>query len=94
MDTQKFTNKSLDAIQEAQKIAIQNDNLQIEQAHLVQALLEQHDGLIPQLLKKMGVDTNDFLASVQEKVKSLPGVTGPGRNPEKSIFRQAWTQYW
>ena len=54
MNAQKFTQKSLEAIQEAQNIAIENNNMQIEQEHLVSALLSQENGLIPQMLKKMG----------------------------------------
>ncbi|HCR44440.1 MAG TPA: hypothetical protein DIV41_07640, partial [Ruminococcaceae bacterium] len=54
MDAQNFTNKSLEAIQEAQTIALGHNNMQIGQAHLLLALLTQRDGLIPQLLKKMG----------------------------------------
>ena len=55
MNAQKFTQKSLEAIQEAQNLAIENNNMQIEEEHLVAALLQQRDGLIPQLLKKMHV---------------------------------------
>ena len=53
MNAQKFTQKSLEAIQEAQNIALEHNSMQIEQEHLVCALLEQKDGLIPQLMKKM-----------------------------------------
>lgn len=83
MNAQKFTQKSLEAIQEAQNIAIANDNLQIEEEHLSQALLEQESGLIPQLLKKMNIDPQIVLGSVKEQVEKLPGVTGPGREPGK-----------
>ena len=50
MNAQKFTQKSLEAIQEAQNIALEHNSMQIEQEHLVCALLEQKDGLIPQLM--------------------------------------------
>ena len=83
MNTQKFTQKSLEAIQAAQNISISNHNMQIEEEHLACALLEQQDGLIPQLLRKMGVDENAVLRSMQEQVNKLPGVTGPGREQGK-----------
>ena len=83
MDAQKLTQKSLDAISQAQRIAISHDNMQIEEAHLAQALLEQPDGLIPQLFKKMGTDPQAVLRDVRGQVERLPGVTGPGREPGK-----------
>lgn len=83
MNAQKFTQKSLEAIQEAQNIAIQNNNMQIEEEHLFQALLSQENGLIPQLFKKMGISTEAVLENVKRQVAKLPGVTGPGRESGK-----------
>ena len=54
MNAQKYTQKSLEAIQAAQSLALQHQNQQIEQVHLLGALLQQEGGLIPQLLQKMG----------------------------------------
>ena len=83
MNAQRFTQKSMEAIQEAQRIAIENNNMQIEQEHLCQALLSQQNGLIPQLVKKMGSDPEQVLESVREQTAKLPGVTGPGREAGK-----------
>ena len=58
MDAQKFTQKSLEAIQEAQNISIENQNAQIEQEHLLLALLKQEDSLIKELLKKIKIPEN------------------------------------
>ena len=55
MNAQNYTQKSLEAIQAAQKLTIENQNQQIEQIHLLAALLRQENGLVPQLLKKMGL---------------------------------------
>ena len=55
MNAQNYTQKSLEAIQAAQKLTIENQNQQIEQIHLLAALLRQENGLVPQLLKKMGI---------------------------------------
>ncbi|MVB10620.1 Chaperone protein ClpB [Caprobacter fermentans] len=83
MDTQKFTQKSLEAIQQAQNIAIENSNMQVGQEHLLLSLLTQQNGLIPQLIKKMSIDSEALIRDAQELVNHLPGVTGPGREPGK-----------
>ena len=78
MNAQKFTQKSLEAIQEAQNLAIENNNMQIEEEHLVAALLQQRDGLIPQLLKKMHVDCDGRPARSGGKDFPHPGRDRPG----------------
>lgn len=83
MNAQKFTQKSLEAIQEAQTLAIQNNQLQIEEEHLAHSLLEQENGLIPQLLKKMDINPDAVLRSVNDQIAKMPAVTGPGREPGK-----------
>lgn len=88
MNAQKFTQKSLEAIQKAQDIAIENNNQQIEEEHLALALLSQENGLIPQLLKKMNIDSDAVQKSVQKQVAKLPGVTGPGREHGKVYIAQ------
>ena len=55
MNAQKYTQKSLEAIQAAQQLTIENQNQQIEQIHLLASLIRQENGLAPQLLRKMGV---------------------------------------
>ncbi|MBC8570626.1 ATP-dependent chaperone ClpB [Zongyangia hominis] len=83
MNAQKFTQKSLEAIQEAQQISIENQNMQITQEHLLSALLGQENGLIPELLLKMQVDVEGMKSRLQSMIASMPRVTGPGRDPEK-----------
>ena len=65
MNAQNYTQKSLEAIQAAQKLTIENQNQQIEQIHLLAALLRQENGLVPQLLKKMGITLESFEAAVE-----------------------------
>ena len=60
MNMQKFTQKSLEAIQESQNIATENQNAQVEQEHLLLALLKQDNSLIKELLKKMGIAYNEI----------------------------------
>ena len=56
MNAQKLTQKSMEAIQAAQSVAVQYQNMQIDQVHLLYALADQEGGLISQLLTKMGVE--------------------------------------
>ena len=77
MNAQNYTQKSLEAIQAAQKLTIENQNQQIEQIHLLAALLKQENGLVPQLLKKMGVTLESFEAAVDAELAKLPRVTLP-----------------
>ncbi len=83
MNINQCTQKTVQAIQAAQRLAVEYQNQSIEQEHLLAALCQQQDGLIPQLLTKMGVEPGNFLAAATEKVAALPHVTGSGRDPEK-----------
>ncbi|MDR0944198.1 MAG: ATP-dependent chaperone ClpB [Ruminococcus sp.] len=79
MDIQKFTKKSVEAINSAQAIAIEYQNMNIEQEHLFYALLKQDDGLTSQLIQRMGIDPLQVRADVKAVIASLPKVTGTGR---------------
>ena len=83
MNAQKFTKKALEAINAAQSIAIENQNMQIMPEHLLYALADQEGGLIPQLLKKTGVDTDNLLAQLDSAIAKIPAVSGSGREPDK-----------
>ena len=74
MNIQKFTQKSLEAIQSAQNIAIENQNAQVEQEHLLLALLEQENSLIKELLKKMGTSEN-FEQELRNEIANKPRTT-------------------
>ncbi|MBR3910462.1 MAG: type VI secretion system ATPase TssH, partial [Anaerotignum sp.] len=76
MNMQKFTQKSLEAIQNAQSSAIEYGNPMLDQQHLLLALLQQEDGLIPQLLQKMNVNVNGLTQAVEKEVKKMPRVSG------------------
>ena len=88
MNMNQFTQKSLAAIQAAQDIALEHGNQQIEQAHLLQALLSDGEGLIPQLLTAMGMTLPSFQAAVQAEVNKLPKVSGGGRQADKVYIAQ------
>lgn len=75
MDTQKLTQKSLEVIKKAQSIAIEHENQQVEQLHILSALLNIEDSLIVQILKRMNVNEN-FKTTVDDEVNKLPRVIG------------------
>ncbi len=79
MDLNQYTQKSLEALRAAQQHAVKNQNQQLEQVHLLLALLQQDGGLVPQLLKRMGVTTESLEAAANAAVEKLPAVSGPGR---------------
>ena len=83
MNAQKFTQKSLEAIQDAHNLAIEYQNMQIEQAHLLVSLLKQQNGLIRELFKKMEVDPDEISTMGMAVVEKLPRVTGSGRESGK-----------
>ena len=76
MNFQNYTQKSLEAVQNAKNLAIQNSNQQMEQVHLLLALLQQEGGLIPQLLRKMDVTVESLEAAANTELRKLPAVTG------------------
>ena len=83
MNLNQFTQKSLEAVQSAQTIAQEYGNQQIEQAHLLYALLKQENGLIPQLLGNLGLTVPSFEAAVRAEVEKLPRVSVGGREAGK-----------
>ena len=74
MNAQNFTQKSLEAFQTAQSMALENRNNYIEPEHLLYALVDQDGGLIPSLLGKMGVDCNAVLGELDAAIAALPRV--------------------
>jgi len=71
---QNYTQKSLEAVQSAQNLAVQNSNQQLEQIHLLLALLQQEGGLTRQLLRKMGVTVESLEAAANAELRKLPSV--------------------
>jgi len=88
LNTNKLTQKSLEVIQEAQNIAVSNSNQQIDQLHLLLALLSNEDGLIPGLIEKMGIDASAVREQTERCVNGLPKVTGSGRRADEVYITQ------
>jgi len=74
MNFNQYTQKSLEAVQSAQNLAVQNSHQQLEQVHLLLALLRQDGGLIPQLLRKMDVTVESLEAAAAAQLRKIPAV--------------------
>ena len=88
MNAQKLTEKSLEAIQSANDMAISHQNQMIQQVHLLCALLEQENGLIPQLFEKVGVSKETAVRDLEQQINQLPSVTGGGRKADSVYIAQ------
>lgn len=88
MNMQKFTQKSLEALNEAQNVTISHENTQVDQEHVLYALLDQEDGLIPSILTKMNCDVRAIKESVITSINKKPRVSGPGREADKIYISQ------
>ena len=78
MNLNQFTQKSIEAVQNAQQMASERHNQQIEQEHLLLSLLEQKEGLIAQLMQKAGIDPAALRQRLTAAVERLPQVSGSG----------------
>ena len=83
MNMNQFTQKSLEAVQAAQTLATEHGNQQIEQVHLLCALVEQEGGFVPQLLTHMGMTVESFDAALRHEIEKLPKVSGSGRRADQ-----------
>ena len=83
MTNQQFTEKSREALASAQQLTIEYQNQEVTQEHLAYALLSDAQGLIPQLLTKMGKQPQEIASRLETMIARLPKVTGSGREPDK-----------
>ena len=88
MDLQKFTQKSQEALADAQKRAIQLGHNDVDVEHMALALLNQADGLVPRLLNKMDIDPVAFSKQLEDEVSRKPRVAGPGYDPSRIFLSQ------
>jgi ATP-dependent Clp protease ATP-binding subunit ClpB len=83
MDLQKFTQRSQEALQDAQAQAVRRGNTEVDVEHLVMSLATQNNGLIPRLFAKMDLPVDSFIAQVERELDKRPKVSGPGIEPGK-----------
>ena len=81
MNADKFTQKSIEAIREAQSIATENGNNNVGEEHLLAALLSQNGGLAGEIIKNIGASPETLLSKTEEEISRLPKVSGSGYNP-------------
>ncbi len=83
MNLQRFTQKSIEAIKAAQDLTVENGNQQVRQEHLLTALLRQQDGLISEMIRKMGASPENLINDLEQEINQLPKVSGSGIDPER-----------
>ena len=91
MNPNKFTQRSMDAVSYAQQMAQAESHPQITPEHLLLALLKQDEGLVGQVVKKLGVDLEDITNEVDDAVKTLPKQSG-GQIYASNEFTQVLTK--
>jgi len=92
MDTNKLTQKCQEAIQSASSLATRLGHQGVDNEHLLFALCEQPEGLLPRLLKKMDIDAAAFSDQVENDLSKRPKVSGPGAEPGKVFVTQRLSQ--
>lgn len=92
MDITKFTRKSQEALSSAQDMALRWGHQEVDGEHLLLALLEQSEGLIPRILQKMNVSVDALKRDVQRELEKRPRVSGPGLEPGKIYISRRVSQ--
>ena len=88
MDMNRLTQKSQEAMQQAQSIALRYGHTEVDGEHLLLALLDQPDGLVPRLLSQFNTNVNALRAAVDSDLSRRPRVTGPGAAPGQVFITQ------
>jgi ATP-dependent Clp protease ATP-binding subunit ClpB len=88
MDMNRLTQKSQEAMQQAQSIALRYGHTEVDGEHLLLALLDQPEGLVPRLLQQFNTDVNALRAAVDSDLQRRPRVTGPGAAPGQVFVTQ------
>ena len=83
MNMNQFTQKTMEAVREAQALAIEHGHMQVDQEHLMLALTADAASLIPQLLEKCGVSADSLRGALEDSLGRIPRVSGPGREADK-----------
>jgi ATP-dependent Clp protease ATP-binding subunit ClpB len=88
MDMNRLTQRSQEAMQQAQAIALRYGHTEVDGEHLLLALLDQPEGLVPRLLRQFDVDVDALRAAVDSDLQRRPKVTGPGAAPGQVFVTQ------
>ena len=89
MDPNKLTQRSQEAVQNAQSLAIQHGHMEVDIQHILMSLLTQDNGLIPRVLTRMNVSVPVLTDRITKELEKIPKVTGPGVEPGKIYITQS-----
>jgi len=78
MDLNKFTQKSIEAMQDAQKLALSKGHQSVDAEHLTYSIVAQENGLVPTILSSMGIDVGSLKSDMEKEIDKIPSVSGPG----------------
>ncbi len=92
MDMNRMTQKTQEAIQSAQSLAVRYGHVEVDGEHLLQALLEQEGGLVSRLVQRLDIDPKALIAAVRSELQRLSSVSGPGAEPGKIYVTQRFNQ--
>ena len=92
MDMNRMTQKTQEAIQSAQSLAVRYGHVEVDGEHLLQALLEQEGGLVSRLVQRLDIDPKALIAAARSELQRLPSVSGPGAEPGKIYVTQRFNQ--
>ena len=88
MDMQTFTEKSREALSEAQTLALRLGHQEVDAEHLAVALAVQENGLVPRILENLGVDATAYADAVSQELRKRPSVSGPGVGGQMAMSRR------
>jgi ATP-dependent Clp protease ATP-binding subunit ClpB len=91
MDINRFTQKSQEALQSAQTLAVRHGHVEVDGEHLLLALLEQDNGLVPRLVARLDLEPQALVQAVREELQKRPAVSGPGVEPGKVFVTQRFS---
>ena len=92
MDMNRMTQKTQEAIQSAQSLAVRHGHVEVDGEHLLLALLEQENGLVGRLVQRLDLDPKAMIAAVRLELQRMPSVSGPGVEPGKIYVTQRFNQ--
>src|SRR5210317_556930 len=92
MDINRMTQKTQDALQAAQSLAVHFGHVEVDGEHLLLALLEQEGGLVPRLVARLDIDLRNLVAATRKELEKIPSVSGPGVEAGKVYVTQRFNQ--
>ena len=91
MDMNMLTQKTIEALKNAEQIALDHNHMEIEPDHLMLSLLSQEGGIVARLIEKLGKTTYPMIEELKNDIEKKPSVSGPGREPGITEFTEKTT---